>query len=197
MTFYYDGAAIWSTSGPISRRSQYLILSSEVGQFFAGAIPAGGYGSRETSRTNMQVDYVRVWARSAQDAPTTGASTAAPVDRTAPRVRLIAGRSQKLRANVVVTVSCPDEPCRATATGTVRVPRLGHVRATTYKPRARTMAIAEGTKVPVKLKLSGTARAAIMRALIAGRHIVLKLGVRIADAAGNVQPRTRQVALTR
>lgn len=61
LTFYYDDTAIWSMTGPISRRSQYMILSSEVGQFFAGPIPAAGYGSRETSTTNMQVDYVRVW----------------------------------------------------------------------------------------------------------------------------------------
>jgi len=62
LTFYYDGSATWSRTSPISRRSQYIILSSEVGAFFAGAIPQGGYGSRLTSTTNMQVDYVRVWA---------------------------------------------------------------------------------------------------------------------------------------
>jgi beta-glucanase (GH16 family) len=62
LTFYYDGTAIWSQTSPISRRSQYMILSSEVGAFFAGAIPSGGYGSRLTSTTNMQVDYVRVWS---------------------------------------------------------------------------------------------------------------------------------------
>ncbi|MDQ3849941.1 MAG: hypothetical protein M3296_04920 [Actinomycetota bacterium] len=35
---------------------------SEVGRSFAGAIPEGGYGSRATSTTNMQVDYVRVYS---------------------------------------------------------------------------------------------------------------------------------------
>ncbi|MEA2244543.1 MAG: hypothetical protein QOD24_4099 [Solirubrobacteraceae bacterium] len=64
LTFYYDGIGIWSRTSPISRRSQYIILSSEVGAFFAGAIPPGGYGSRLTSTTNMQVDYVRVWSLS-------------------------------------------------------------------------------------------------------------------------------------
>ncbi len=75
LTFYYDDVAIWSTTGPISSRSQYLILSSEVGRFFAGAIPATGYGSRESSTTNMQVDYVRAWA-----GPT------APVNGVAPEI---------------------------------------------------------------------------------------------------------------
>jgi len=58
LTFYYDGTPTWAQSGPISARSQYIVLGSEVGQAFAGAIPAGGYSS---GTTNMQVDYVRVW----------------------------------------------------------------------------------------------------------------------------------------
>jgi hypothetical protein len=67
LIFSYDDTPTWTISGPISRRSQYLILSSEVGEFFAGAIPAGGYGSRATSTTNMQADYVRVWSFAPQN----------------------------------------------------------------------------------------------------------------------------------
>jgi beta-glucanase (GH16 family) len=62
LTFYYDDTAIWTQTGPISRRSQYIILSSEVGAFFAGPPPQGGYGAFQTSTTTMQVDYVRAWA---------------------------------------------------------------------------------------------------------------------------------------
>lgn len=61
LTFYYDGVPTWSTDGPISRRDQHVILSSEVGEFFAGPIPAEGYGPRAQTTTHMQVDYVRVW----------------------------------------------------------------------------------------------------------------------------------------
>jgi beta-glucanase (GH16 family) len=86
VTFYYDDTAIWSTTGPISRRSQYIILSSEVGRFFAGAIPAAGYGSRQTSTTNMQVDYVRVWANSPQGTATAPVNTARPAISGAPAV---------------------------------------------------------------------------------------------------------------
>jgi beta-glucanase (GH16 family) len=78
VTFYYDDVALWSMTGPISRRSQYMILSSEVGQFFAGAIPPGGYGSRETSTTNMQVDYVRVWASPDRNALRAGTPRSRP-----------------------------------------------------------------------------------------------------------------------
>jgi hypothetical protein len=78
LTFYYDDRAIWSTTGPISRRSEYMILSSEVGVFFAGAIPPTGYGSRATSTTSMQVDDVRVWERPNAAANTPAAAAAAP-----------------------------------------------------------------------------------------------------------------------
>jgi len=88
VTFYYDDTAMWSMTGPISRRSQYMILSSEVGQFFAGDIPAGGYGSRETSTTNMQVDYVRVWA-----SPERAALGAAPT----PSPTIASSRCDKIR----------------------------------------------------------------------------------------------------
>jgi beta-glucanase (GH16 family) len=62
LTFYYDDTPIWSKTAPISRRSQFVVLSSEVGQFFAGPTPRAGYGSFLTSTTTMQVDYVRAWA---------------------------------------------------------------------------------------------------------------------------------------
>lgn len=62
VTYLYDGVPTWTSTSPVSQRSQYMILSSDVGAFFAGAIPPGGYGTRDTSTTTMQVDYVRVWA---------------------------------------------------------------------------------------------------------------------------------------
>jgi beta-glucanase (GH16 family) len=64
LTFYYDDTPIWTKTAPISRRSQYIVLSSEVGQSFAGAMPRGGYGALQSGTTTMQVDYVRVWALS-------------------------------------------------------------------------------------------------------------------------------------
>ena len=81
LTFYYDNAITWTMTRPISRQAQYLILSSEVGEFFAGQIPAGGYGTRATSTTNMQVDYVRAYTPA-----TPPANTAAPVTTGTPEV---------------------------------------------------------------------------------------------------------------
>jgi hypothetical protein len=62
VTFLYDGVPTWSTTNPVSQRSEYIILSSDVGAFFAGAIPPEGYGSRLTSTATTEYDYVRVWA---------------------------------------------------------------------------------------------------------------------------------------
>jgi beta-glucanase (GH16 family) len=62
VTFYYDGVASWSPVAPISHRSQFIVLSSGVASYFAGAIPPGGYGSPLTSPVKMDVDWVRVYA---------------------------------------------------------------------------------------------------------------------------------------
>ncbi len=59
--FFVDGKRTW-TATPVSKRPQYIILSSEVqDKSWAGAIPAGGYGPRESSKTRMVVDYVRFY----------------------------------------------------------------------------------------------------------------------------------------
>jgi beta-glucanase (GH16 family) len=61
--FYYDDTLQWTVSEAVSRRSEYMILSSEVrDDNWAGSVPAGGYGSFASSVTNVQVDFVRVYA---------------------------------------------------------------------------------------------------------------------------------------
>ena len=68
--FYIDGVLRWTvndaSNSPVSQRTEFLILSSEVDDTsttWAGAIPAGGYGSLLTTTTKMQVDYVRFYKR--------------------------------------------------------------------------------------------------------------------------------------
>ncbi|RME92420.1 MAG: glycosyl hydrolase family protein [Verrucomicrobia bacterium] len=70
--FYVDGRLTWR-SGPVSLRPEFMILSSEVHDGrWAGRVPEGGYGSRASSRTRFEVDYVRYYrpagARKAADA---------------------------------------------------------------------------------------------------------------------------------
>jgi hypothetical protein len=61
--FYFDDTLLWTVTEAVSRRSEYMILSSEVRDgSWAGNVPAGGYGSFASSVTNVQVDYVRVYA---------------------------------------------------------------------------------------------------------------------------------------
>lgn len=69
--YYFDGVLVWGVTNspaqdpippeaPVSQRSEYLILSSEVrDNGWAGNIPAGGYEDRVQSVTKMNVDYVR------------------------------------------------------------------------------------------------------------------------------------------
>jgi len=62
--FYIDGILRWSTTQGISHRSEFIYLTSEVqNNSWAGPIPAGGYGSLDTSNVKMTVDWVRVWER--------------------------------------------------------------------------------------------------------------------------------------
>jgi len=193
VTFYYDGAAIWSRTGPISRRSQHIILSSEVGRFFAGEIPAAGYGSSATSSTNMQVDYVRAWEMAGPGSATPPTSG----DTTAPDAEIVGSTARTVGRSLAVTVRCPDEDCRATATATVFVPKLGRAAARTFRPTPSTAAIAKGMTGAFRLKLSRGARAAIARALKARKRVVLKVRIRVADSAGNTRVRTRRVMLER
>jgi beta-glucanase (GH16 family) len=72
--YSYDGVVIWtvnnSTTSPVSHRSEYFILSSEVhGASWAGTIPANGYGSLTGSTTKMIVDYVRCYQLSSSPPP--------------------------------------------------------------------------------------------------------------------------------
>lgn len=61
-TFYVDGVPLWRTNVAVSRRSEWLHLTCEVDDgTWPGPIPASGYGTRETSTTGMDVDWVRAW----------------------------------------------------------------------------------------------------------------------------------------
>ena len=56
--------------------------------------------------------------------------------------------------------------------------------------------VAGGGTATVRLSLGPKTRAAIRRALRAGRRVVVSLQIRIADGAGNARTRTRQIRLT-
>jgi beta-glucanase (GH16 family) len=61
-TFYVDEMPLWTTSAAMSHRPEDLRLTCEVDDdSWAGYVPAGGYGSRTTSVTKMEVDWVRAW----------------------------------------------------------------------------------------------------------------------------------------
>src|SRR5690606_24632710 len=61
--YYFDDTLVWTVASPLSKRPEYLILSSEVENgAWAGTIPGAGYGPLASSITNVQVDYVRVYS---------------------------------------------------------------------------------------------------------------------------------------
>ena len=62
LTFLFDDREIWSRTGTDLATRPVRHPELRGWSAFAGAIPPGGYGTRATSTTNMQVDYVRAWS---------------------------------------------------------------------------------------------------------------------------------------
>lgn len=61
-TFYIDGEKTWSIKEGISHVPEYVILSTEIhDKEWAGDIPKKGYGSFETTKNKMFVDYIRIY----------------------------------------------------------------------------------------------------------------------------------------
>jgi hypothetical protein len=55
---------LWETPGPVSRRPQMIVLSTEVeNKLWSWAIPDGGYGDRASSKVKFTVDYVRYFSK--------------------------------------------------------------------------------------------------------------------------------------
>jgi beta-glucanase (GH16 family)/regulation of enolase protein 1 (concanavalin A-like superfamily) len=67
--FYINGILRWTinnnaANSPVSQRSEFIILSSEVEDGgWSSTVPVGGYGTLTTTTTKMEVDYVRVYRR--------------------------------------------------------------------------------------------------------------------------------------
>ncbi|HOB85766.1 MAG TPA: glycoside hydrolase family 16 protein [Bacteroidales bacterium] len=60
--FYIDGEESWRTDKGISHAPEYIILSTEIqDKGWAGDIPDPGYGTFDSTRNIMYVDYVRVF----------------------------------------------------------------------------------------------------------------------------------------
>jgi hypothetical protein len=60
--FFVDGVLTWEVTEPLSQRSEFLILSSEVlKNGWAGRVPEGGFGDIGVSKARLLVDYVRYY----------------------------------------------------------------------------------------------------------------------------------------
>jgi len=202
LTFYYDDAVTWSVAGPVSQRSEYVILSSEIGEFFAGAIPKEGYGTRATSQTNLQVDYVRVWD--------TLSGVATPVNTTSPIASGAATVGAKLRCATGTWAGAgpitygyqwvsDGVPIASASTPafTVRRADAGHAlacRVSAQNAAGSSPALSNAVLIPVPLKrLNPT-----MKTTIACSSSVCTARALRASATASVRvPRTRRTQATR
>jgi hypothetical protein len=114
-------------------------------------------------------------------------------DVSAPAAELSGKRTQRAGRSIAVVVSCPAEPCTATATGTVSTPGAAKV----YKLGSATANIPKGGKATLELKVPGKARRTIKRALRRKQKIKAQIVVTAHDAAGNKTTRKRTIRLKR
>lgn len=64
MKFYIDGQLTWSVKNPVSQAKEFIIFSSEIEDGgWTSHIPTGGYGDLRTTKTRMEVDYIRYYAK--------------------------------------------------------------------------------------------------------------------------------------
>jgi len=117
----------------------------------------------------------------------------APPDAVAPAVRVDAARSQRVlrRGAVLVAVRCPGEACSASATASVALPRGRTLRLASGRREG-----ARGQRLTLRLTLGSDARAALRRALRAGRSPRALVRVLARDAAGNRTVVKRTIRLT-
>ena len=125
--------------------------------------------------------------------PAPPAVATAPPDAVAPAVLVDAARSQRVlrRGAVLVTVRCPGEACSASATASVALPRGRTLRLASSRREG-----ARGQRLTLRLTLASDARAALRRALRAGRSPRALVRVLARDAAGNRTVVRRTIRLT-
>jgi YVTN family beta-propeller protein len=117
-------------------------------------------------------------------------------DATPPDFLLSARRRQRLSHRVIVVGRCPQERCRASASGVLKAVQKapsGKVRAK-HRTRPAQILLANGVERKLRLKLPGVAFRAARRALAGGGAATVRVTATGSDAAGN--PRRRAVKIT-
>jgi chitodextrinase len=114
-------------------------------------------------------------------------------DRTAPRVTLLAGKSQRLfRGGIQVTARC-DERCKLDAVANVKIGRASGI----FKSSSVKKVLAAGARTKLRLKFSSRSLRSIRRALALGRRVLAKVTVRSSDSAGNTRSARATIRLKR
>ncbi|MEX2194181.1 MAG: hypothetical protein WD844_02765 [Thermoleophilaceae bacterium] len=111
-----------------------------------------------------------------------------------PALRLGGARAQRVgRGTLRLTAACPEEPCQATARGSVSVPATARV----FRFGPVTRSIEAGSTRRVTLRLPRTALRSVRRALARRRTVTARIRVVAEDAAGNRATRSRSIRLRR
>lgn len=93
----------------------------------------------------------------------------------------------------MVVVECSNEPCVATAKGTISTPG----QAKLLRLKSATKQIARGGKATLKLRLGKKTARAVKRALRKRRPVRARVSVGVKDAAGNGAREKRTIRVKR
>ena len=97
----------------------------------------------------------------------------------------------------MLAVTCRSEPCTARLGAKSTVPKRGRVKAKTFTFSSAKVTLKKGVKRTVRLKLSKSARLAILRALRARKTVSATLTATLSDTAGNTRTLKRTVRFRR
>lgn len=119
------------------------------------------------------------------------------IDATPPDFRLSGRRRQPLRRQVIVVGRCPEERCRASASGLLRTVQTTPSRKIRgkYRTRPAKTLLANGVERKLRLKLSGAAYRAARRALASDGSATVRVSAVGSDTAGNKQRRVLKIRL--
>ena len=112
-----------------------------------------------------------------------------PPDTVVPLTEVDAPRRQKLKRQVKVSVTCPDEQCTADVRARVLLGK---------RPKLTTplVTLAPGQDTTFKLRLRTSVRRLVMQALEIERHVRVRVTVTTTDVAGNTSRTTARVRIT-
>ena len=185
-----SGAPMVSPQGTAFDANGKLLISDQAAFTNAAIFRVEGSAKNVLSKDGMLADPRGMVAEPLAPAGGGGGTPDKTITAT-----LSAKKKQKLKKELVIDVTCPQEACTAAASGSLTVPKVSASKR--YKLKKVSKSLKAGEKGKLKLKLSKKVRNKAKRALRKRKKVSAKVTVSATDAAGNVTSKTLKIKLKR